>query len=84
MKTIKIAKHVRWRRDYDYITVYNFMSDDLYRLSSGAEVVLKNATSEINKEHLVDKVKLELSLEKSIVEKYIDLLVEKQILEECC
>lgn len=82
MRMVKIADYLRWRRDYDNLTVYNFVNDDLFQVSLKAEPILKYASSEIEIEELAERASEVANIDKVKIRKFIEVLLQKNILTE--
>jgi hypothetical protein len=82
---VKIVDKLRWRKDYDAVTVYNFETDDLFRLPPIALDILENANGDYEIEEITEIVINNNNLKRSeeLIEKinnYIESLVSKKIL----
>lgn len=85
-RKIIVSQGLKWRKDFNFITVYNFKTDDLYKASQITGDIFQLADGTRTIKEIVDclsqnnKKILEYSIKEKIIE-YINSLILKNILE---
>lgn len=84
-KLVKVAPVLKWRTDYNFITIYNFKTDDLFKAPFIANDILKLADGN----HTVDEIINYLFKENKVTQsdanrykliEYINDLIQRDIL----
>ncbi|MBS6262580.1 MAG: hypothetical protein KH549_05455 [Clostridium sp.] len=84
-KKIKKLDNVKWRKDFEFITIYNYNTDDLFKASkiTGEILELSDGTRSIDEviDELINNSKVEiLDSTREKLEKYIKSLIEKEVI----
>lgn len=84
-KLIKVVPELRWRQDYNFITIYNFKTDDLFKAPCVANDILNLADGRHTIEDIINYLfneKIVNQSETNIIklEKYINDLITRNIL----
>ncbi|MDR1769421.1 MAG: hypothetical protein LBS02_02130 [Hungatella sp.] len=84
-KLVKVVPELRWRQDYNFITIYNFKTDDLFKAPCVANDILiladgKHTVEDIINYLLNEKIVSQSEANRIKLEEYINDLITRNIL----
>jgi len=83
MKVIKCGK-LKWREEYDFYTLYNFNTDDLFRVPKAAIDILEYVDGNNTAKQIIDNVIEKNGYSNEVYQKlfeYMKLLEKKEIIK---